>query len=107
MTYGHDTDVVEPFARDFQGNWTGSAAIVGAGDDERLHFIDGQDKESESRYVGTGQTQITINSYKAGKGTPTIEYRTADNKAACDVAGWVAYVGAFNSLGWVGVRLES
>ena len=107
VTWGHDTGVVEPFARDFQGNWTGTAEIVGSGDAEKLEFEVGEAKESESRFLGSGTMTIDLDAYSTGKGSPTVKYRTAATEAACDAAGWTAYSGPFTSLGWVGVRLET
>jgi hypothetical protein len=105
--YGHDTDVTEPFPRDFQGNWTGTADIENSGDDERLVFEVGEEESSECRYIGTGQKTIKLNQYQSGKGSPTIEYATAATKADCVSSGWTAYSGSFNCLGWVKVRLST
>lgn len=107
VVYGQDTDVVEPFPRDFLGNWTGTADIEGSGDSERIVFEAGENEGSESRYIGVGQKIIKLNQYQSGKGTPTIEYGTGATKADCDSAGWSAYSGSFSSLGWVKVRLST
>jgi hypothetical protein len=108
VVYGHDSDVIEDFVRDFQGNWSGDAEIDDSGDDERLLFNGvGHEEISESRYIGIGQVSIEINAYKSGKDSVDIYYRTASTKAACDVAGWTLYSGSFSSSGWVGVRLVS
>jgi hypothetical protein len=101
--------VTENYIRDFDGRWTGTAEIVNPGSDdtEKVVMEVGEDLESETWNLGSGQAQITLDKYGTGSGpTPTIEYKTGSTKAICEGQGWTEYTGAFTSDGWVKIRLS-
>jgi len=62
----------------------------------------------ESEIVNTGATTWTIalNQYSAGDSV-TIKYKTAATSAGIAGASWTTYSGAFESSGFVKIRLET
>ena len=64
--------------------------------------------ESEDWYVGLGSTMILIDKYgTTGFGTPTVEYKTAATQGALSGVGYSPYSGAFQSLGWIKIRVSA
>ena len=94
-------DIIKPFS----GNWTGDATIEGAGDPERLEFGLTDAQESDTHEVGIGKVGIWIDEYDEGSGSVSIEYKTADTEQNCNDAVYQNYVGLFDCLGWVKIRL--
>lgn len=108
VCWGHDNGVVEPWIRDFQGNWTGTGSISGAGDNEIMTFdYETGNMVSETWNIGAGQCWITYDKYQIGKGIPTIEYKTGATEATCEADSWHVYnaVSGFTSLNWIKIRL--
>jgi len=108
ICWGHDTGVLEAVIHDFQGNWTGTGAIgnPGVDDIERLELDAGEWMISEVVETGTVDIIILYNVYAAGDDID-LDYRHGNTPAACEVAGWNDYGGAFTSLGYVQVRTMS
>ena len=65
--------------------------------------------ESEDWNLGVyDNVLISLTKYRNYTGpAPTVEYKTADTKAGLVGTGYLAYGGAFSSLGWVKVRLST
>lgn len=105
VVWGQDTGVSEP-PRDFAGNWSGTGAITGIGDAERIELDAGEYMESEVIQTGTVNVWLGQNVYQAGDNVAMF-YRHGNTEAACLLAVWNAYVGIFASLGYVQIRLES
>lgn len=57
--------------------------------------------------TGTATIILDQNVYDITGDDVLLRYRTADTPAGVVAAGWINYVGAFESLGYVQVRLES
>jgi hypothetical protein len=111
VCWGHDTDVLEYYIRDFIGNWTlTNATIAGSGDGETLTLNPITSvATSEDRFIGVGTSVISLNYYQAGtKGPPLIEYRTASTRVGLAGAVWTIYDGVslITCLGWMTVRLS-
>jgi len=95
--------------RDWAGNWTGTGAIVGSGDNEILVIGIAEAEESETWKFGVGIAKIIMDKYPGGAGgpIPTIKYKTGNSKANCEADSWHTYNGhSFNSLGWIKVRIS-
>ena len=93
--------------RDFAGNWTGTGAIAGAGDAEVLELETLELMVSEVVNTGTVSVTLLQNEYDVAGDDVTMEYRHGDSSAACQAAGWNAYVAPFVSLGYVQIRMTS
>jgi len=61
-----------------------------------------------SQIVDTGPRHVELlqNIYGAGDNA-FIRYRTGSTEKTCDAAGWITYTGAFLSIGFVQIRIES
>ena len=108
VVWGHDTAVLEANVRDFQGNWTGTGAIInpGVADTEALELEEGELMDSEVVATGAVSVLIDYNVYRAGDNV-TVRYRHGNTVAACEAAGWNLYAAPFESLGFIQVRVES
>jgi hypothetical protein len=62
-------------------------------------------QESDTREIGIGSVSIWLDQYDAGSGSVKIEYKTGDTEENCNAAAYQDYVGAFDCLRWVKVRL--
>jgi len=108
IVWGHDTDVLEVVIHDFDGNWTGTGAVEnpGVADTERLALEAGEYMVSEVVHTGTVSIVIAYNVYAAGD-TINLDYRHGNTPANCELAEWNDYSAAFESLGYVQVRVTS
>jgi hypothetical protein len=109
VCWGHDTGVVEANIRDYTGNWTGTGIVSGAGDAELIGLQTGEYMESEDWHLGScifNSARLRQNVYDVTGDDVTLKYKTAATKAALPGTGWSVYAGAFQSLGWVKVRIE-
>jgi hypothetical protein len=108
VVWGHDTDVLESFVRNFSGNWTGTGAVgnPGTADTERLELESGQYMISELVHSGAILVRIEYNVYASGD-TINLDYRHGATPAACEAADWNDYTGSFDSLGYLQVRVTS
>lgn len=100
------TDVLEDNIRTFATHWTGTGAITGAGDDERIELESGEYMESEIVHTGEYTVELLQNNYKVGNDVQ-LRYRHADSQANCLLAGWQDYAAPFDSDGYVQIRLDS
>lgn len=104
--WGHDTGVEEDFTGDI-ADGSGTAQVVGVGDDELVCVEAAENWVFPSVNTGAIEIELAYDQYDTGSGVPgTIEYRTGASKAACEAAGWTGYTGHFSSLGWVQVRIS-
>ena len=108
IVWGHDTGVLEAVVHDFQGNWTGTGTIVnpGVADIEKVCLEATEYMISEVVYTGVEDIIILYNVYAAGDAID-LDYRHGNSVANCEAAAWNDYVGAFESLGYVQVRIMS
>ena len=106
VCWGHVTGVTQDYTRTFAGNWTGTGTISGSGDDEEIQLSNGENLLSEIWHTGASLVEIILNDYVAGDTPDNFEYRTGATVGDVGSAGWNSYVGAFNSLGYVQVRLS-
>jgi len=97
--------VTETNIRDFTGNWTGTGAISGSGDAEKLELEAGEYMISE--VVNTGAYTVTLlqNHYDPSGDNVTLQYRHGATEAACLSAAWNGYSTSFISLGYVQIRV--
>ena len=81
--------------------------MVGAGDAEVLELNTLELMVGE--VVNTGAYTVTLlqNEYDPTGDDVTMEYRHGATSAACQAAGWIAYVIPFVSQGYVQVRMTS
>lgn len=102
--WGHVTGVLETNIRTFADNWTGTGAITGAGDAERLELGETEYMESEIVNTGARYVELLQNNYAAGD-LVILQYRHA--AAQGDVAGasYSEYSTPFISLGYVQVKV--
>ena len=105
MCAGHDTAVEEDYTID-HADGSGTGTVSGSGDDEILTLDPGEYWEYPTWYYGIGNARIFKDKYQTGSGTIVVKYRTEATKAATEVLGWTVYSGEFNSLGWVGIKVE-
>ena len=105
MCWGHETDVLETNVRTFADHWSGTGAIEGSGDAEKIALEADEYMVSETVYSGTLTVQLLQNEYAAGD-TVTLKYRTGADQAACEAADWVEYSEPFDSLGYVQARVD-
>lgn len=98
--------MLETNKRTFVDHWTGTGTIADAGDDERIELEAGEYMESEVVFTDVRDVQLLQNNYKVGNDV-LLRYRHGDSEANCLIAGWQDYIGSFESLGYVQVRLES
>jgi len=104
--WGHITGVIETNVRTFASNWTGTGAVGGSGDTERLELDSTEYMVSEVVNTGIKTVQLLQNTYAAGD-TVTLKYRHGADEATCLAAGWNTYSTPFISLGYIQVRVES
>jgi hypothetical protein len=105
-TWGHDTGVLEANVRDFTGNWSGTGAITGTGDSERVELESGEYLEGEVVITGGLTVELLQNTYAAGD-TVTLKYRHGVDYDTCIAASYVTYTAPFLSDGYVQIRLEA
>ncbi len=86
--------------------WSGTGSVSGVGDAEIISLETGQYMESESWKLGSGWCAITIDKYDSGVGSYTVEYKTGDSLVNCEADAWNNYIGPFDSLGWVKVKVS-
>lgn len=100
--------MLEANVRDFSGNWTGTGEIANPGTDdiEALHLAAGEEMISEIVHTGVTKIWLGYNVYTAGD-VVTFQYRHGATPAACVLAAWNNYVGIFDSLGYVQIRVAS
>jgi len=103
--WGHSTGVVEDNIRTFLNNWTGTGSVDSSGDGEQL--VLGGSEYMESEVVNTGVRHVVLsqNVYASGD-TATLKYRHGATEVDCLSASWNIYSSAFESLGYVQLRLE-
>lgn len=99
--------MTEPNIRDFAGNWTGTGAIISAGDDEQICLDAGENMVSEVVYTDTRTVQLTQNKYDPSGDSAILYYRHGATEAACLIAGWNLYGAPFASLGYVQIKLDT
>jgi hypothetical protein len=99
--------VTEDNIRDFSGNWTGTGAILNAGDAEQLELEAGEYMESEMVDTGAVTVQLLQNEYDVSGDDVTLRYRHGATPNACAAAAWNLYADPFESLGYVELRVES
>lgn len=75
-------------------------------DTERLALEAGENMVSEVVATGVEDVIVLYNVYAAGDAI-NLDYRHGATVAACQAAGWNDYVGQFESLGFVQVRVTS
>lgn len=104
--WGHSTGVTQTNTRTFNTNWTGTGAISGSGDSEKISLDSGEYMESE--IVNTGSVTVTVatNNYTAGD-TVTVSYRTAATEGGVSGASYSTYSAPFASSGYVQVKVSS
>lgn len=86
---------------------SGTATVSGTGDNEIVTLEPGEYWEYPTWYYGIStNATITKDKYQTGSGTIIVRYRTGPTKVATEALGWSLYSGEFNSLGWVGMRVE-
>lgn len=105
VCWGHSTGVTQDNTRTFATNWTGTGAASGSGDTEVLTLDSGDNMESEIVNTGATTWTIALNQYDTGDNV-TIKYKTAATSAGIAGASWTTYSGAFESSGYVKIRLE-
>jgi len=105
ICWGHQTGITEVYDT-FASNWTGTGAITGAVDAERLELNAGEYMESDLVITAITHIQLTKNKYQAGDPV-LMRYRTGATDAACLLAAWTDYTVPFDSLGYVQIRVES
>jgi hypothetical protein len=99
--------VVEINIRDFSGNWTGTGAILGSGDSERLELESTEYMISEVVDTGVDTVSLYQNLYDGSGDNVDMDYRHGATEAACEAASWNNYTVPFSSLGYVQVRMTS
>jgi len=63
---------------------------------------------SEMVHLGVGEAVIFIDKYDTGSGpAPTIEYKVGDSEENCAADDWNTYTGAFQSTGYVQIRVSN
>ncbi len=108
VVWGHDTGVSESNVRNFQNNWYGTGTIgnPGVADTERLELEAGEYMISEMVDTGAIKVEILLNVYQSGDAV-TVDYRHGATPNACAAASWTSYVGSFDSLGYLEIKLTS
>lgn len=100
--------MLEAIVHDFDGNWTGTGAIENPGEDDTERLALESTEYMISEVVATGAVNVVIqyNVYQAGDDI-NLDYRHGDSVANCEAAAWQDYGGAFESLGFLQVRVTS
>jgi len=87
---------------------SGTGTIASSGDGETLELSGGDIWTLLSKNTGVRNMEILIDEYDSGSGTPgLIEYRTGEDQAACESAGWETFSSSLSALGWVQVRVSN
>ena len=110
VAFGHDTGVTEQWAYNFSGLWTatGGAKILGSGDAEKMTLATGEVLELIDPWnLGSGNAIFDLNKYLGVASLSiSVSYRSGATPGECEAASYSPYIGAFSSLGYVGVKLE-
>lgn len=101
------TGVTEDNVETFANNWTGTGAITGSGDGEKLVLSTGEYMDSQVVFTDNVNVQLRINDSRYGSGDVVyVKYRHANTQLGCFTASWNLYTVKFASLGWVQIRLQ-
>jgi len=108
-TWGQASGVLEDNTRTFvQGIFEKTGTITGSGDNEALELEAGQYAIFEMVNTGVHNVEVDQNVYYGSSADEgTLSYRTGATQAACLVAGWNNYTGAFSSLGYAQIKVEN
>ena len=101
----HAADVTESNVLVFSGNWYGTGSISGSGAAEALCLDLGEYMVSEVVETGTQFISLTQNAYNEAGDDVTLQYRHGATVGDCTSAAWNNYTAAFDSLGYVQIRL--
>jgi hypothetical protein len=71
-----------------------------------MWFTTGNSMTSDAVSIGLGTVEILQNHYDVTGDSVTKEYRTAVDLTTLLAASWVSYISAFESLGWIQIRLS-
>ena len=105
--WGHDTSVDEDNVLDFTGKWTGDGEISGSGDAEIMELGGvGKYMESEVVNIGAVSVEIEVNKY-IGSPVGTVKYKDGSSAENCEADTWSEYSSAFDSAGYVKIRVEA
>jgi len=108
VCYGHSTGVEEDYTRTISGNGSGTATVIGSGDNEKLVFYTGDYWEFDSWNFGSGNCRILKDKYLTGyDGSISVKYKDGATQALCEADSWHDYSGQFTCSGWVKVRLDT
>ena len=99
--------MVEDNVRTFTDNWTGTGAIEGAADAEKLALETTEYMISEVVNTGARHVELLQNNYDETGDNVTMEYRHGATQVACEAEEWIAYAVPFESLGYVQIRMTS
>lgn len=91
--------------RTFADHWTGTGTIENTGDNERLALDSGEYMISEVVNFGTFTLELLQNEYLSGDNV-TLKYRHGATENDCINASWQDYIGLFDCLGYVQIRVE-
>jgi hypothetical protein len=108
VVFGHESEtfIEEDNIKPYTGNWSGTGAIVGSGNDEKIRLAEGQYMEMDEPWNLTSMRAIvSLNKYGSGDAA-TIKYKDGDSAANCEADDWNLYTVPFVSSGWIMVRLE-
>jgi hypothetical protein len=105
--WGHATGVEEDNTFTFATNWEGTGDIIGEGDAEYMLLAYGESMTLLD-IIHTGEMAVTIQDgkYSVNSGA-TVFYRHAATCAGVESAEWSNYLGQFESLGYVQVKVEN
>ena len=101
----HAAGVTESNVLAFSGNWYGTGSISGSGAAEALCLDLGEYMVSEVVETGTQFVSLTQNAYNEAGDDVTLQYRHGATVGDCTSAAWNNYTAAFDSLGYVQIRL--
>jgi hypothetical protein len=101
------TGVEEQYVRTFTDNWSGTGAISGEDDEEKISLEGGQYMETDD-VVHTGLVTVTIqkNKYGTGDALVNLKWRRGATVEETMLAEWNVYSAPFESTGYVQVRVE-
>lgn len=91
----------------FDGNWSGTGAIMGLSDAEFIQLQSGEYMISNVVNTGLESIRLKQNQFIQGGNDVQIQWRTGASKAACESASWTTYTDKFDSEGFVQVRLNA
>ena len=101
----HAAGVTESNVLVFSGNWYGTGSISGSGAAEALCLDLGEYMLSDVVETGTQFVSLTQNAYDEAGDDVTLQYRHGATVGDCTSAAWNNYTAAFDSLGYVQIRL--